>query len=44
MMIGEMRDQARLGRLVVIGCHDKRRIGSHLFGELHEADALDGVV
>ena len=41
---GEMRDQAPLGWLVVVGRHHQRGIGAHLLGVLHEADRLDRVV
>ena len=39
-----MRDHPGLGWLVVIGCHDKGRVGPDLLGKAHQRHAFDGVV
>ena len=41
---GVMRDQAGLGRLVVIRSDHQSRVGADILGVLHEAKRFDGVV
>ena len=39
-----MRDQTGLRRLVIIGRHNQRRIGTDIFGMAHQSDRLGGVI